>query len=199
VRLFVAAYPPPAAIADLAALFGRLALGAPRDPVAAERSLRAVPPERWHVTLAFIGEVPDDREPAARAALAVAAQRWSAAEPKPLRVALRGGGRFGRGRFTTVWIGLDGDVTPLCRLAAAVGSALRKARLPVDREKRYRPHVTLGRPGDRLSPQQVAGDLAVLNTYRGPEWEIDRIHLVRSNLGPNIHYEKIATWPLAQP
>jgi 2'-5' RNA ligase len=147
---------------------------------------RLVPPERWHLTLAFLGEVPDDRLPAAVAALADA-------EPVTLRLA--GGGRFGRGRFTTLWTGVTGDVRALDALARTVRRALKRARLPYDR-KPLKPHLTLARPGDRLSPEEIHADLTALAAYTGPDWTVGSIELVRSHQGPKPAYDHLAARPL---
>jgi RNA 2',3'-cyclic 3'-phosphodiesterase len=190
-RLFVAAYPPPEAIDDLAALVSELAIGQPR---AAGESLRLVPPERWHQTLAFLGEVADERLPDVHAALAAAASRWPDQRPAP-SVALCGGGRFGKGRFTTVWTGVRGDTAALGDVVTDIRQQLRRARLPFD-AKAYRPHVTLARPADRLPEQELAADLDRLGRHRGPQWTVEAIELVRSTLGPQITYERLAGWPL---
>jgi len=180
-RLFIAAYPSGEAVEHLRAQVARLALGRPAEP---GRSLRLTKPDTWHVTLAFLGEVPDDRAAAASGALLSA----------PIRLRMAGGGRFGRGKFTTVWTGLDGDLAGLRELAADTRKALKRARLPFD-HKPFRPHVTLARPGDRLPDEALAGDLAVLGGYEGPQWSVDDVRLTRSYLGPNPVYETVTQAP----
>jgi RNA 2',3'-cyclic 3'-phosphodiesterase len=221
VRLFVAAYPPPAALDHLAGCVARLALG---RPAASGRSVRLAPPERWHVTLAFLADVRPDRLDAAVAAVTRAASAGTtvpagrggpdpaagggaaqvlagggadgpAAGRRPT-LRLAGGGRFGRGRSTVVWAGLHGDVPALERLARMVRRELRAARLEYDR-KPPRPHLTLARPGDRLPAPVLADDLAVLREYCGPEWTLDSIRLVRSELGPNPVHHCVVEVPLA--
>jgi 2'-5' RNA ligase len=188
VRLFVAAYPPPDAVEDLSAVVSRLALATPPDGPGT--SLRLAPPEQWHVTLAFLGDVADDAVSSAvqavRAGTAEAARGWT----DPLRLRIAGGGRFGRGRFTMVWAGLDGDVDALRGLADGVRRALRRARLPYDR-KPLRPHLTLARPGDRLPADALAADLATLDAYAGPPWWPGEVNLMRSQLGPRPSYDVI--------
>jgi 2'-5' RNA ligase len=100
---------------------------------------------------------------------------------------LVGGGRFGRGRFTIVWAGVEGELTPLRR---ATIRALRRERLPYDAQ-RYHPHLTLGRPGDRVPREAIAADLAALREYQGPQWTITGLVLYRSHLGPNPVYEPL--------
>ena len=173
-RLFVAIDPPQQALDELAAFIERLAV--------VKAGVRVTGRHLWHVTLAFLGEVPDERLPVAIAAVdgAVTGQ-----EPAVLRIA--GGGRFGRGKFTVLWAGVEGDLRPL-RLAA--GKQLRRGRLPYD-AKKFHPHLTLARPGDRLPREDVDADVAVLSTYQGPEWTVAGIRLVRSHLGPKPVYETL--------
>jgi 2'-5' RNA ligase len=193
VRLFVAAYPSTEAVVDLSTLIGTLGVSRPAEP---GRSLRLVPADRWHLTLAFLGEVDDPRACDAVAAVGGAVAGWRAAggELPLLRVA--GGGRFGRGRFTTLWAGVDGEVASLDDLAARLRRALRRARLPVD-PKPFRAHLTLARPGDRLTPDALAADLASLDAYRGRCWRLTELRLVRSHLGPRPRYETVAVAALA--
>jgi RNA 2',3'-cyclic 3'-phosphodiesterase len=185
VRLFVAAYPPQSAVEHLAATVDRLevvrAAGRGVNTRLAARPL-------WHVTLAFLGEVPDQAEAVAAGALDRAV---AALERAPvLRIA--GGGRFGRGRFTILWTGLAGEVAGLRDLAQRLRRELRRARLPYD-GKPLRPHLTLARPGDRLAEEALAADLAVLRGYQGPEWRVESASLVRSYPGPRPRYETLHT------
>ena len=192
-RLFVAAYPSPEAVAHLSQFVGTLHVGRPAEP---GRSLRVVPPDRWHLTLAFLGDVDDLRAGDAAAAMGAAASAWRDAGGQVPQLGVAGGGRFGRGRFTVLWAGVDGEVLFLDGLATRLRQALRRARLPVDR-KPFRAHLTLARPGDRLPPAALAADLATLDAYRGPRWQLTDLRLVRSRLGPSPSYETIAVAPLA--
>ena len=183
----MAVYPPPEAVEDLATFLSGLHLGRAADRgVNARLATRA----HWHVTLAFLGDVADDRVPKAAAALEV----LPVAVPPPV-LQIAGAGRFGRGRFTIVWAGLRGDVTQLTGLAKGVRRELRRARLPYD-EKPLRPHLTLARPGDRLPAEQIAADLAALRGYEGPEWTVEAVRLMRSHLGPHPHYDTLHSVPL---
>jgi RNA 2',3'-cyclic 3'-phosphodiesterase len=186
-RLFVAVYPPPEAADHLADFLTGLHLGRAADKgVNARLATRA----HWHVTLAFLGEVADERVPRAAAALDLVPVEL----PAPvLRIA--GAGRFGRGRFTIVWAGMGGDVTELSTLAKRVRRELRRARLPYD-EKPLRPHLTLARPGDRLPAEEIAADLAALREYEGPEWTVEAVRLMRSHLGPHPRYDVLHSVPL---
>jgi 2'-5' RNA ligase len=131
-----------------------------------------------------------------------------------MELALRGAGRFGdRVLWTRVLAapavepgraapgsgpGRDA-VDDLRALAASVGAAARRCRIPVD-DRPYRPHLTLarGRPGSDLRPLVDA-----LRGFAGTPWTADALHLVRSRLGAGpggtaVH-EVVATWPLGRP
>jgi 2'-5' RNA ligase len=156
--------------------------------------VRLAPPEQWHVTLAFLGEVPEPRVDEVRLAVDRAVERWRGAGDAATRdaptVRIAGGGTFGRNRFTTLWAGLRGDVDPLGEVAEALRGELRAARLPYD-NKRFRPHVTIARPGDRITADELASDLARLETYESPPWTVGGIRLMRSQLGPRPQYDRM--------
>ncbi len=185
-RLFVAAYPPPEALDDLAYCVDAMHISS--AGVNARISARPL----WHVTLAFLGELPDELTPEAERAIDRAAQRLAPIRPS---LSFKGGGRFGRGRFTLLWAALGGDVPALARVAEAVRGELRASRIPYDM-KRFQPHLTLARPGDRLSDAAIADDLATLGAYEGPPWTIDSIALVASYLGPHPRHEVIHSAPV---
>ncbi|GAA1777282.1 RNA 2',3'-cyclic phosphodiesterase [Luedemannella helvata] len=198
-RLFVAVDPDRAAIADLGNLVDGLAVARPAPPGG---SLRLTRRDAWHITLAFIGEVPatnrDKAEGAvARAAGSVAAadavprRRAGAAAPVgPVTVRIAGGGRFNKGRFTVLWAGLAGDLDGLGAIAAAVRRELRRAKLPVD-ERSFKPHLTIARPGDRLAPDALAADLDALAGYTGPAWTVSEVLLYASEPGPKPRYTRL--------
>jgi 2'-5' RNA ligase len=189
----VAVYPPAGALDHLAAAVARLRLGA---ATAAGTNVRLVARPLWHMTLAFLGEVPDDRAAGAADALAEGVARWRVGAAGPPALRLAGGGRFGRRQSTVLWVGLAGDVDGLRSLGGLVRRELRRARLPYDR-KPMRPHLTFARPGERLPAEDLAADLAALTEYEGPGWTVEAVHLVRSQLGPKPVHHRLATVPLS--
>ncbi|MDI1461973.1 RNA 2',3'-cyclic phosphodiesterase [Catellatospora sp. KI3] len=174
-RLFVAVFPPPEALTHLSGLVDRLAVS--------RAHARVSPPERWHLTLAFLGEVPDEAADSATAAL-------NAVTGTCGELSITGGGKFGHGRSTVLWTGLDGDVDGLVRLGREVRRELRARRLHPD-DKRFQPHLTLARPGDRLPASALHGDLELLRNYCGPNWAVRELVLVRSELGPRPSYHPL--------
>ncbi|MCU7728355.1 RNA 2',3'-cyclic phosphodiesterase [Actinoplanes sp. KI2] len=191
-RLFVAAYPPPEVCDDLGLRLEQLKVTAAASNGVNTRLARR---ETWHVTLAFLGEVPDDRAGDVPGTLQRVADGWRTAGSAAPQLRLAGGGRFGRGRYTVLWVGVDGDRDALTSLSRRVRRELKRDRLPFD-DRRFNPHLTVARPGDRLAPAEVEADRAELAGYRGPAWRVKTMVLVRSHLGPTPRYEHLGAWPL---
>ena len=189
----MAAYPPPDACDHLARQLDRLEV-----TVAADRGVntRLARRENWHLTLAFLGEVAEERAARVHQAIGRAADGWRDAALGAPELRLAGGGRFGRGRFTVLWVGVDGERESLGRLSRLVCRELKRERFPYD-DKPYKPHLTVARPGDRLDRAAVAADRAALAEYRGPAWRVETVELVRSHVGPRPRYEHLAEWRLA--
>jgi 2'-5' RNA ligase len=145
-------------------------------------------PEQWHLTVAFLGEVPDGRLEAVSAAVATGAAAGRAGT-----LAVSGGGQFGD---AVLWAGLSGDVEALTETAGAVAREVTKAGVTLERRP-YRPHLTLARPRNRVSREELEADLQKLAAYTGPEWLADRIFLVRTERsGQQTRYDTLAGWPL---
>jgi 2'-5' RNA ligase len=191
--MFVSVDPSAEAVAHLGSVVDALEVSRANEP---GRSTRVTPRDRWHVTLAFLGDVPVTRIDTASHALS---QAVAGPDDGAIRVCLAGGGTFGRGRFTILWCGLGGDVAALRRLAVGVRTELRGARVPFDR-KNFRPHLTISRPGERVGPDAVAGDVETLNAYAGPLWTVDAVYLMASDIehgatGPVPRYTRLAKIP----
>ncbi len=180
VRLFVAIDPPPAALAELDAALGPARIVAPHG-------LRWIRPEQWHLTLAFLGEVPDAEVPAVTAALA------TAVGDAPMRLRLAGGGCFGD---RVLWAGVAGDTHALRRLAEAVSGTARVAGTEAP-EAPYRPHLTLARAGK--APADLRPAATALAGLVGAVWDVAEVSLVHSRLGAGpggrAAHEAIARWP----
>lgn len=196
-RLFAALTLPAPAVAHLAEAVAVIRREAP--------GLRWVPPERWHLTLAFFGEVDDARVAGLRRrldqALSLPSPYGESTNPTP-RLRFSAAGRFGS---EVLWVGLAGDGEALGALADRVGvltgspdrptdgSARRSREADLDRS--YRPHLTLARAG----PSEGAAlrwAVAALGGYVGPDWPVESVRLVCSHRGARPRYETVATWPV---
>lgn len=161
-RLFVSVRPSAEAVADLQAR-------RPRWPT---------PPDRWHVTLAFLG---DAAEPEPVHAALAARLAWRSR----FDLRLQGSGTFGRNG--PVWVGVGGDLPALHELAGRVAGAARAAGVELERRD-YRPHVTVGKRGHP--------DPASLVDYVGLTWQAHEVELVRSDLGRSVVHTVLQRYPL---
>ncbi|MFF4319382.1 RNA 2',3'-cyclic phosphodiesterase [Streptomyces sp. NPDC001568] len=143
--------------------------------------------EDWHVTLAFLGELPVSTVPLLRPPLAELAARRA-----PVRLALRGAGHFDD---RVLWSGIDGDLEGLHLLASEVRAVVKECGIPFE-DRPLRPHLTLARARRTQSSFAVEA-AAALAGFTGRAWPAARLHLVGSNIGRGpgpIHYRDIEAW-----
>jgi RNA 2',3'-cyclic 3'-phosphodiesterase len=191
-RLFIAVDPSAEAVAHLGAMVDGLRVSAANAPGHSTRLTRR---ENWHITVAFLGDVPE-----ARVDVATAVMVQVGSDVTPLSLRVEGGGTFGGHRDPILWAGIGGEVDGLRRLARLLQRAVRRARLPVD-DRPPRPHLTIARPGQRVPADEIAADVATLSAYAGPQWTVPVLHLMLSEIeqtpaGPAPRYTSIATAPL---
>lgn len=176
-RLFVALELPPGTKDELARAIERLR---PELPEA-----RWVPRENLHVTLAFLGEVPEERLGAISAAIGDAASGLV-----DFATHLEGVGAFPSARRArVVWAGLADAAGGIASMADAVASALEPHGFRRE-ERAFAAHVTLAR---LKVPRPLAPVAIDLDPTPFP---VERITLMRSRLGrPAPRYEALATFP----
>ncbi|MER6946630.1 RNA 2',3'-cyclic phosphodiesterase [Nonomuraea sp. NPDC000554] len=142
----------------------------------------------WHITLAFFGEVPEGALPDLETRLARAVRRHDV-----LDVAFTGFGGFSSaGRARVFWAGLSGD--PMNRLVDSLRAAGRRAGAAHTDEKRFHPHLTLGRAKTEVDLRPLVESLS---GFSGSVWRAEAVHLVRSHLGAQVRYESLAKWALS--
>lgn len=126
---------------------------------------RPVPPPHYHLTLAFLGNVPVAQVPAIRAAAA-------GVTPPVLTLQLDRFGYFPRARV--LWIGPTDVPTALTQLAAELWAALQAVGLQPE-PRPFRPHVTIARKVNR-APRELS--LQVVS------WQLRGFALIRSVTAP---------------
>jgi RNA 2',3'-cyclic 3'-phosphodiesterase len=147
-----------------------------------------VAPESIHITLKFMGEVPDKRIDEIDEALADLA--W-----KPFTINVHGVGFFPGARSPRVfWAGMDAPT--MQDLVEELDA--RMEPLGFEKERRaLRPHITLARAKTtRLEPSLVTSSTQYLERNFG-SFTADRIYLVQSTLKPTGSvYNKLKEYPL---
>jgi 2'-5' RNA ligase len=162
------------------------------------RSLRAVSPQtRWvrlenlHVTLKFIGEVPEAKSSAIRSALS------GVRSDQPVTLDFRGLGFFPNEKHPGVfWVGIEAPLN-LKTLVAEIENSMEKLGIP--REKRpFSPHLTLA----RFEPPRLAEQLrASIQEHAARDFgslRTNQFHLIESKLKPSsAEYTTVESFPFA--
>jgi RNA 2',3'-cyclic 3'-phosphodiesterase len=100
---------------------------------------RWVPPENMHITLRFIGDIPE-------ASTGDIVEALADIRSPAIPVTVSGAGRFGSGdRARTLWVGVE-KTTEIAALHSKIDQALIRAGLAPEGRK-YMPHVTVARFG----------------------------------------------------
>ena len=176
-RIFVAVFPP--------SEVRRALVGAARElPVVGE--VRWARPENVHLTLKFLGEVPEDDMNRVAEALEPVRSRH-----EPFEAGLSDFGAFPSARRARIlWAGIGEGSEPLGDLARDVETCLEP--LGFEREDRaYVPHLTLGRARSRPVSFEAAETPPL-------GFRVRNLDLVESVLGGGSTYSTLATYLLSE-
>jgi 2'-5' RNA ligase len=154
-RLFFALWPDEAAVGALAEWARRLA---------GDAEGRAVPAEKIHMTLAFLGETSDERR-------AEALRTAAGLRPRAFALALDEVGSFRRAGVA--WVGASRPPAELVALQSRLESALRGRGFALD-DRAFAPHVTLARRTQRAIARRAIAPIV---------WRAEAFTLVRSEAG----------------
>ncbi|HEX3983256.1 MAG TPA: RNA 2',3'-cyclic phosphodiesterase [Acidisoma sp.] len=161
-RLFVALDLP----WPLRARLTQLAVGLP--------GVRWMTPDNLHLTLRFIGEVPNWRAEEIDLAL-------HAIKTRCFPLVLTGVGLFEKaGRVTALWAGIERS-PQLEHLQAKIETALQRAGLEPER-RRFTPHVTLARL-DQPASDKITRFVQGNNLFRAESFLVEHFTLFSSQLG----------------
>jgi 2'-5' RNA ligase len=191
-RMFAAVVPPDDVVESLEEFL---------EPRREAGDFRWTVPDSWHVTLAFLAEVPERRLEELQERLDRAGRRRT-----PFDLRLGGGGAFpdvahAKLLFADVHGEGDADASgdELRRLATGARAAAGRAGAPAD-GARFRPHVTLAR---LRRPADVVRWVRLLDTWSSRTWTVEELVLVQSFLGEGPRgrprYEVVSTHPLGPP
>ncbi|RNL83997.1 RNA 2',3'-cyclic phosphodiesterase [Halostreptopolyspora alba] len=181
-RLFVAVDPPTTVAAEIEDHVSPLRARSP--------ALRWTLPEDRHLTLVFLGEVPESRVPEIDRRMGAEVARHP-----PLSLEVRGSGTFpeNSARARVLWAAVEGDRHRLTLLSYGLRGAARNSGIDVTRRP-YVPHLTLARS---KRPCDLGELRDRLDGLRSSGFTATEVRLVRSRIGGTPRYETIATWELA--
>jgi 2'-5' RNA ligase len=155
---------------------------------------RWVRPEGIHLTLKFLGDTPPSRLESLNTALSRAVPNAPGFDLELSRA-----GAFEQRRSPRVilaTIAVEGRA--LLDLHETIETWLASAGWPRDSHT-FHPHLTLARlpeAMDDATRRAVAEVTAAFDPAQAPTWYVDRVHLIRSHLGPGgARYEHLAAFP----
>lgn len=154
----------------------------------ATEGLRQVRPELVHVTIKFLGDVPEGKVDRVKEAL-------SAVRAAPFTARVAGMGAFPGRSVRVVWLGLEGDFSPLY---SKVEAATKSLGFPPD-ERGFTPHVTIGRVGrpDAGTSRELLAKIGSQSTVDLGSFMVEEFCLKKSTLTPGGPiYEDLAVFPL---
>src|SRR5437899_8788301 len=140
-----------------------------------------VEPDNLHVTLLFLGEV-DDRE---LPALCRAVQEVTQTLPA-FTLSIEGAGCFPNLRRPHVlWVGCGAGSQEVCALHDALEPPLLELGCYRREERKYAPHVTLGRIRGNSAPAGLTAALAQQQAWKAGVVTVRELHVMSSELTPN--------------
>jgi 2'-5' RNA ligase len=174
----------------------RQALGEAIDQLRpAARDVAWVAPGNLHLTLKFLGAVPETRIDSVAGALTDASR-----EANPFEARIHGLGAFpSAGRPRVVWAGVTDGASQMTELAQRVDVALAALGFPRD-DRPFSPHVTLGRVRRPGRNPALTDALETATTREFGRVPVPSTSLMRSELGPRgARYTELAKMRLGSP
>jgi len=145
------------------------------------RGARAIQPERFHVTVVFLG----DFEPLSDSMLAAIQSAADSVRARCFELSLDHVDSFARSRVG--WLGPRTVPAELTALHDALDTALRSAGVPLKSPTPFVPHITIQR---NVRTPLPAMDLKPI------EWKVRDFVLVTSLPGSPDPYRIVGSWPL---
>jgi 2'-5' RNA ligase len=152
-------------------------------------------PEGVHLTLKFLGEVPEQKVPEIRTALTEAV-----AGTGSFRLEIKGAGAFPNAKAPrVVWIGVAGEREKLATLQTAVEQALQGLGFEPE-DRKFSPHLTVARVRFLRKKDDWQTWIGAMADRNLGGFEAGRVSLMKSELHPaGAVYTEIASVRLEKP
>jgi RNA 2',3'-cyclic 3'-phosphodiesterase len=143
-------------------------------------AVKWVEPENLHITLFFLGEVEDTAVPSVCREVNDLVERLSAFELSIERV-----GCFpNKHRPHIIWLGVGQGSDELCQIHESLEPRLLQLGCYRREERKYRPHVTLGRIRSGRDSEYVGKELTRFQDWQGGRTLVRELLVLRSELTP---------------
>jgi 2'-5' RNA ligase len=157
------------------------------------RAVSWVPAGNAHITMKFLGEVPENDLGPVAAGIVKAVESHH-----PFEVQVGGFGAFPNfKRPRVLWVGITGGVKRLAALTGAIDELMAPLGFAKE-QRRFSPHITLGRirkPGDYDQLQQTAES----TSYASAPFTVTSVEIMKSVLTPQgAQYSIWKSIPLAK-
>jgi 2'-5' RNA ligase len=148
-------------------------------------------PNQWHITVAFLGEVAENRLTVIKESVAAASSGFLS-----FPIELKGFGCFPpRGNSKVVWSGVDHGSTELSEMAVQVQARLSAVGFQFEKRK-FVAHLTLGRI-ERSGKERAWREALTPLSTTIPEMRCDNLSLYQSQLTPSgPRYTILQRFPL---
>ncbi len=169
-----------------------------REMAAALPALRWVNPAGIHLTLAFLGELDDER-----LGQVIAATEAAARDAQPFTYRLTQPGIFGSPRSPRVlWMGIEDQVGRLNQLQRALNRQLEQRSFETEKRP-FSPHLTLARikapltPDEQQTLQRLLADPRL--TRPSPPYHVNALAVMKSDLArTGARYSAIKEVPFGE-
>lgn len=142
-------------------------------------SVRWVQKDKIHLTVKFLGEIEDVQVPAVCDTV-----RQVARATEPFELEIAGVGAFpNRDRPRTLWIGIASGAEPLTAMHRLLEESLAELGFRPE-ERRFAPHVTIGRLRKSHDSHRLAAALAEKTNWKGGAVAVDEMVVMASELTP---------------
>ncbi|MEX0641934.1 MAG: RNA 2',3'-cyclic phosphodiesterase [Pirellulales bacterium] len=154
--------------------------------------VRWTPTDNLHWTLQFLGDVDEREIPAVCDAVAEASVTI-----EPFDLIAQGAGAFpSPDRPRTLWLGAGQGRDAMIALQSAIEHPLKKLGFRGE-DRRYVPHLTLGRAGRHGCPPSFSTELAALADFDAGSMLVDEVTIIASTLArEGSEYRVLAHAPL---
>jgi 2'-5' RNA ligase len=140
------------------------------------KGVKPVEKENIHITLMFLGEVPDRR-------VEIVKEKLRDVKAEPFKLHLKGIGFFpSAGQIRVIWVGVEEGKDEISKLADSVGSSMRK--LGFKRDKAFVAHATIARV-KRITAEDKRKLLQALEPYMDTDFgwmDVKEFKLKKSTL-----------------